>query len=65
MSADDNSHCCGDELVELNVTLEVDQVEVLKEIAKEYKAELNQNWDLSAVLRVAVGAYLTQVGRIT
>ena len=66
MSADDqNGHCCGEELVELTVTLEEDQVAVLEDIAKEYKAKLNQDWDLSAVLRVAVGAYLTQVGRIT
>ncbi len=65
MSADENTHCCGDELVELTVTLEEDQVAVLKELAEEYKAKLNQDWDLSGVLRVAVGAYLTQVGRIT
>lgn len=52
-------------MVELTVTLEEDQVAVLKELAEEYKAKLNQDWDLSGVLRVAVGAYLTQVGRIT
>ncbi len=58
-------HSHEEELVELTVTLEEDQVEVLEEMAKQYAAELKQDWDLSAVLRVAVGHFLTKMGRIT
>ena len=58
-------HSHDEELVELTVTLEADQVEILEEMAKKYAAELAQDWDLSAVLRVAVGHFLTKMGRIT
>jgi hypothetical protein len=59
---EDHSH---DELfVELNVTLEEDQLEELKKLAAEYKKELDQDWDVSAVIRVAVGDFLNKLGRI-
>ncbi len=58
-------HSHDEELVELTVTLEEDQIEILEEMAKQYAAELKQDWDLSAVLRVAVGHFLTKMGRIT
>jgi hypothetical protein len=59
------AHSHDEELVELTVTLEEDQIEILEEMAKQYAAELKQDWDLSAVLRVAVGHFLTKMGRIT
>ena len=40
--------------VDLTVTLEEDQLEELKKIAAEYKEQLNQNWDVSAVIRDAL-----------
>lgn len=54
-----------DELKEVTVTLEEEQIEILEEMAKEYKSSLGQDWDLSAMLRVAVGHFLTKMGRIT
>jgi hypothetical protein len=54
-----------EELMEVLVTLEVDQIAVLEEMAKEYGAKLGQNWDLSAMLRVAVGHFLTKMGKIS
>ncbi len=59
------AHSHDEELVELTVTLEEDQIEILEEMARQYAAELKQDWDLSAVLRVAVGHFLTKMGRIT
>ncbi len=59
-----SEHDHEEEFVDLNVTLEADQVEMLRKLADEYKEELNQAWDLSAVLRVAVGDFLTKLGRI-
>ncbi len=58
-------HSHDEELKELTVTLEADQVEILEELAVQYSGELGQDWDLSAVLRVAVGHFLTKMGRIT
>lgn len=62
---DGHGHDHHEELVTLTVTLEADQVEILEEMAREYKEQLNQDWDLSAVLRVAVGHFLTKMGKIT
>jgi hypothetical protein len=62
---EEHGHEHHEELVTLTVTLEEDQVEILEEMAKEYAEKLNQDWDLSAVLRVAVGHFLTKMGRIT
>ena len=59
---EDHSH--DEDFVELNVTLEEDQLEELKKLAAEYKAELNQDWDVSAVIRVAVGDFLNKLGRL-
>ncbi len=59
-----DEHDHEEEFVDLNVTLEADQVVMLEELAAEYKESLNQAWDLSAVLRVAVGDFLTKLGRI-
>lgn len=53
-----------EELKEVLVTLEVDQIAVLEEMAKEYRKTLGQDWDLSAMLRVAVGHFLTKMGKM-
>ncbi len=58
-------HSHDEELKELTVTLEADQVEILEELAVQYSGELKQDWDLSAVLRVAVGHFLTKLGKIS
>jgi hypothetical protein len=54
-----------EELREVLVTLEEDQIVILEEMAKEYKKTLGQDWDLSAMLRVAVGHFLTKMGKIS
>lgn len=63
-----HGHGHGDheeELREVLVTLEEEQIEALEEMAKEYKDKLGQAWDLSAMLRVAVGHFLTKMGKMT
>lgn len=63
-----HGHGHGDheeELREVLVTLEEDQIVALEEMAKEYKAKLGQDWDLSAMLRVAVGHFLTKMGKMS
>lgn len=63
-----HGHGHGDheeELREVLVTLEEEQIEALEEMAKEYKERLGQDWDLSAMLRVAVGHFLTKMGKMT
>ncbi len=57
-------HSHEEDFVELSVTLEEDQLEELKKLAAEYTEELNQDWDVSAVIRVAVGDFLNKLGRI-
>ncbi len=64
MSEHEAEHSHEEDFVELNVTLEEDQLEELKKLAKEYTEELNQDWDVSAVIRVAVGDFLNKLGRI-
>lgn len=53
-----------EDMVELTVSLEQEQLEELEKLASEYARELNQDWDVSAVLRVAVGDFLNKLGRI-
>ncbi len=53
-----------EDMVELTVTLEKDQLEEVEKLAGEYARELNQDWDASAVIRVAVGDFLNKLGRI-
>jgi hypothetical protein len=60
----EEEHSHEEDFVELNVTLEEDQLEELKKLAKEYTDELSQDWDVSAVIRVAVGDFLNKLGRI-
>ena len=64
MSEHEEGHSHEEDFVELSVTLEEDQLEELKKLAKEYTEELSQDWDVSAVIRVAVGDFLNKLGRI-
>ena len=61
--AEHGSH--GEELKDVVVCLEEEQIEALEELAKEYSVKLKQKWDLSAVVRVAVGDFLTKMGKMT
>ncbi|HBG46183.1 MAG TPA: hypothetical protein DDW94_04245 [Deltaproteobacteria bacterium] len=60
-----DSHGHEEELKEVTVTLEEEQIEALEEMAAEYREKLGQAWDLSAMLRVAVGHFLTKMGKMT
>lgn len=54
-----------EELKEVTIELEEDQLEALEELAGEYAERLGQEWDLGAVVRVAVGDFLTRLGKMT
>lgn len=49
----------------ITVVLEEEQIEKLKELAAEYKVKLGQKWTLSAMMRVAVGDFLTKMGKMS
>jgi hypothetical protein len=57
-------HDHHEEFVRLHVELEKDQIAELEKVAREYASDLKQDWDVSAVIRVAVGAFLNKLGRI-
>lgn len=52
------------ELKRCTVFLESDHIESLDELARRYSKELGQRWTRSAVVRLAVGDFLTRMGRI-
>lgn len=52
-------------LVEVSVLLEEDSIGLLEEVAREYTEKLGQKWDLSAVVRLAVGDLLTKLGKMS
>ncbi|MBI5903098.1 MAG: hypothetical protein HZB84_06415 [Deltaproteobacteria bacterium] len=54
-----------EELKKVTVALEEEQIEKLKELAGEYREKLGQRWTLSAMVRVAVGDFLTKMGKMT
>ncbi|MBI5587829.1 MAG: hypothetical protein HY889_05620 [Deltaproteobacteria bacterium] len=58
-------HSHSEVLKRVTVMLEEDQVELLKELAGEYREKLGQRWTLSAMLRVAVGDFLNRMGKIS
>ncbi len=62
---DHAEHSHSEPLKRVTVMLEEEQVEKLKELAEEYKEKLGQNWNLSAIMRVAVGDFLNRMGKIT
>lgn len=54
-----------EELKRVTVALEEEQIEKLKELAEEYRKKLGQRWTLGAMVRVAVGDFLTKMGKMT
>ena len=54
-----------EELVRFSVLLEDEQIEKLRELAGEYREKLGQKWSVSAMVRVAVGDFLTRMGKIS
>jgi len=59
------THGHEEKLKKISVTIEEDQLKLLKEIANEYAGKLGQRWSLSAVIRVAVGDFLTKMGKFS
>ena len=59
---DDHHH---EDLKTVTIELEFDQVEEMEKLAAEYSAKLDQEWDLGAVVRLAVGDFLTKLGKMT
>ena len=53
-----------EEMKRVTVMLEEEQIELLKELAEEYRAKLGKGWNMSAIVRVAVGAFLTKMGKM-
>jgi hypothetical protein len=53
-----------EELRRCCVFLEEEHIEYLDELAKEYSKTLGQRWTRSAVVRLAVGDFLTKLGKI-
>lgn len=51
-------------LRKISVMLEEDQIEKLKELAEDYRKKLGPKWNLSSIMRVAVGDFLTRMGKI-
>lgn len=54
-----------EELKRVTVMLEEEQVELLKQLAVEYRAKLGKGWNMSAMVRVAVGDFLTKMGKMS
>jgi hypothetical protein len=63
MAHSDHEHT--EEIVRCTLYLEDEHIEHLDELAKEYSKALGQRWTRSAVVRLAVGDFLTKIGRIT
>ncbi|MBI5560907.1 MAG: hypothetical protein HY883_06495 [Deltaproteobacteria bacterium] len=59
-----HEHGHEEKLKRISIALEEGQIELLREIAKEYAGKLGQRWSISAVVRVAVGDLLTKMGKI-
>ncbi len=65
MEKDEKGHTHTEELKEVTIELEEDQVEALEELAAQYRKRLGQDWDLGSVVRLAVGDFLTRLGKMT
>jgi len=62
------SHGAGhshDGFEEVTVLLEDDQIAGVNELLGEYRAKLGDDWDFSAIIRVAVGDFLTKMGKMS
>ena len=58
-------HSHDEPLKRVTVMLEEDQVDGLRELAEEYRKKLGQRWTMSAIVRVAVGDFLTRMGKMS
>jgi hypothetical protein len=65
MKGHGGGHSHDEELRAVTIELEADQIEALEELSAEYARELGADWDLGAVVRVAVGDCLTKLGKMT
>jgi hypothetical protein len=65
MEKDEKGHTHTEELREVTIELEEDQVEALEELAAQYRKRLGKDWDLGSVVRLAVGDFLTRLGKMT
>jgi hypothetical protein len=65
MKKHEEGHTHAEELREVTIDLEEDQIEALEELAAEYRERLGQGWDLGAVVRLAVGDFLTKLGKMS
>ncbi|MFQ5441838.1 MAG: hypothetical protein ACE5EB_03830 [Thermodesulfobacteriota bacterium] len=61
----EKGHAHDEELRKVSIMLEEDQIVILKELAGEYREKLGQRWSMSAIVRVAVGDFLSRMGRIS
>ncbi len=60
-----HGHDHDEELKKISIMLEVDQIDALRELAEEYKKKLGQRWSISAMVRTAVGGFLSNMGKIS
>lgn len=60
-----HGHGHDEELKEVAIGLEEEQIEKLSELAVEYREKLGQRWDLGAMVRVAVGHFLREMGKMS
>jgi len=58
-------HSHDEPLKRVTVMLEEEQVDGLRELAEEYREKLGQRWTMSAIVRVAVGDFLTRMGKMS
>jgi hypothetical protein len=65
MKNNEKPHTHTEELRKVSIDLEEDQIEALEELAGEYRKRLGQEWDLGAVVRLAVGDFLTKLGKMS
>lgn len=54
-----------EELIRCTIFLEEEHIESLDELAKEFSKNLGQRWTRSAVVRLAVGNFLTNMKKMT
>ena len=60
-----HKHGGEEDFKRVSVLLEDEQVDLLKELAAEYRKKLGKGWSFSAVVRVAVGDFLTKMGKMS
>jgi hypothetical protein len=53
-----------EKLIRTTIYLEVEVLEALQELAKEYSIETGQKWSKGAVIRVALSEFFSKRGKI-